>query len=213
MRDCRGMIFDLDGTLLDSMGGWSQIDVNFLAKRGIDLPEDYQQAVTPMGARQAADYTIERFHLPDTPEMLMEEWLSMAYEAYSRDIPLKPYAYEYVEKLYREGKKLAIATSSDRYLVLPALERTGLLPMMTSVVTAAEVSRGKGFPDIYQRAAEHLGLRASDCAVYEDIIEGIRGAKAGGFLAVGVYEKQNEENYQQIRAESDLYIHSFRELL
>ena len=85
--------------------------------------------------------------------------------------------------------------------------------MMTSVVTAAEVSRGKGFPDIYQRAAEHLGLRASDCAVYEDIIEGIRGAKAGGFLAVGVYEKQNEENYQQIRAESDLYIHSFRELL
>ena len=76
MRDCRGMIFDLDGTLLDSMGVWSQIDVDFLAKRGIDLPEDYQQAVTPMGARQAADYTIERFHLPDTPEMLMEEWLS-----------------------------------------------------------------------------------------------------------------------------------------
>lgn len=213
MKDCRGMIFDLDGTLLDSMGVWSQIDVDFLAKRGIDLPEDYQRMVTPMGARQAADYTIERFHLSDTPEMLMEEWLNMAHEEYSRNIPLKPYAYEYVEKLYREGKKMAIATSSDRYLVMPALERTGLLPMMSAVVTAAEVRRGKGYPDIYEKAAGELGMTAAECAVYEDIIEGIRGAKAGGFLAVGVYEKQNAENYDLIRREADVYIHSFRELL
>ena len=213
MRDFRGMIFDLDGTLLDSMGVWSQIDVDFLAKRGLALPEDYQRIVTPMGARQAADYTIERFHLPDTPEMLMEEWLDMAHEEYSKRIPLKPFAFEYVGKLYREGKKLAIATSSDRYLVLPALERTGLLPMMNTVVTTAQVKRGKGFPDIYEKAASDLGLSAGECAVFEDIPEGIRGAKAGGFFAVGGYEEQNRENYEQIRRGADLYIHSFQELL
>ena len=92
MKDVKGMIFDLDGTLLDSMGVWSQIDVDFLAKRGLDLPEDYQRIVTPMGGPAGGDYTIERFHLPDTPEMLMEEWLEMAHEEYSRRIPLKPWA-------------------------------------------------------------------------------------------------------------------------
>ena len=207
------ILFDLDGTLLDSMGVWSQIDVDFLAKRGLELPEDYQRIITPLGAKEAADYTIRRFGLPDTPEMLMEEWLSMAHEEYSKRIPLKPYALEYVKKLHREGKRMAIATSSDRYLVLPALERTGLLPMMDAVITTADVKRGKGFPDIYEKAAADLGLEASGCAVFEDIIEGIRGAKAGGFLAVGVYEKQNEESYGLIREEADVYIHSFKELL
>ena len=131
------------------------------------MPEDYQQAITPLGARDAAVYTIDRFGLKETPEALMQEWLDMAYEAYSQTLPLKPYAFDYVESLYREGKRLSIATSSDRYLVMPALERTGLLPMLDAVVTVKDVSRGKGFPDIYEKAAADLGLEPAQCAVYE----------------------------------------------
>ena len=213
IRQYEGAIFDLDGTLLDSMGVWHQIDVDFLARRGFDVPEDYQQAITPLGAHDAAVYTIGRFGLKETPEDLIREWLDMAYEAYSETLPLKPYAYEYVESLFRAGKRLAIATSSDRYLVMPALERTGLLPMLDSVVTVKEVSRGKGFPDIYEKAAADLGLRPEQCAVYEDIIEGIRGARAGGFFAVGVYEKQYRGSREEMEKESDLYIRSFYELL
>ena len=111
IRECKGAIFDLDGTLLDSMGVWHQIDVDFLAKRGFAVPEDYQKAITPMGAYQAAVYTIERFALNEKPEDLVQEWLDMAYEAYSQRLLLKPYAYEYVSKLYEDGRKLAIATS------------------------------------------------------------------------------------------------------
>ena len=127
----------------------------------------------------------------------MQEWLDMAYEAYSQTLPLKPYAFDYVKSLYREGKRLSIATSSDRYLVMPALERTGLLPMLDAVVTVKDVNRGKGFPDIYEKAAA----------------EGIRGARSGGFFAVGVYEEQYRGSREEMERESDLYIHSFRELL
>ena len=213
INKCEGAIFDLDGTLLDSMGIWHQIDVDFLAKRGFEVPEDYQRVITPMGSFDAAVYTIERFALDETPGGLIQEWLDMAYEAYSELLPLKPYAYDYVEKLHQTGRRLAIATSSERYLVMPALERTGLLPMLDTVVTVKDVSRGKGFPDIYEKAAGDLGLAPEKCAVYEDIIEGIRGAKAGGFLAVGVYERQYKGSYEEMKQESDVYIHSVEELI
>ena len=210
---CKGAIFDLDGTLLDSMGVWHQIDVDFLAKRGLEVPEDYQKIITPLGSKDAAEYTIQRFQLQETPEQLMQEWFQMAQEAYSCYLPLKAGAYEYVKQLHRQGCRMAVATSSDRGLVIPALERTGLLPVLDTVVTVKEVGRGKGFPDIYLKAAGDMGLQAGECAVYEDIIEGIRGAKTGGFLTVGVYEPRYKGSAEEMKRESDLYIRSFWELL
>ena len=209
----QGAIFDLDGTLLDSMGIWKQIDVDFLAKRGFEVPADYQQVITPMEAHEIAIYTIRRFHLEEKPEDIMQEWFDMAQEAYSRHLPLKPHVYEYVKRLYQAGKKLAIATSSDSCLVMPALERTGLLPMLDTVVTVKEVGRSKGFPDVYEKAAANLGLLPRECAVYEDIIEGIRGARAGGFPTVGVYDALYTGSHQEMKEEADLYIRSFQELL
>lgn len=213
MMQQQGAIFDLDGTLLDSMGIWNQIDVDFLAKRGLEVPEDYQKIITPMQAHEIALYTIRRFHLEEKPEDIMQEWFDMAQEAYREYLPLKPHVYAYVEGLHRRGKKLAVATSSDSCLVMPALERTGLLPMLDTVVTAKEVGRSKEFPDIYEKAAANLGLPPEECVVYEDIIEGIRGAKAGGFRTVGVYEIHYKGSQEEMEQEADLYIRSFRELL
>ncbi|MCF0121800.1 MAG: HAD family phosphatase [Lachnospiraceae bacterium] len=213
MNKCKGNIFDLDGTLLDSMGLWQQIDVKFLTKRGLEVSADYQRMITPMGFFDAAVYTIERFALYETPDELIQEWIDMAYEAYSQMLLLKPYAYDYVKKLHQTGRKLAIATSSERYLVMSSLERTRLLPMLDTVVTVKDVNRGKGFPDIYEKAAKDLGLEPEKCAVYEDIIEGIRGAQAGNFMSVGVYDSQYKGSYEIMKQESDIYIYSFKELL
>lgn len=213
MRCYEGAIFDLDGTLLDSMNVWRRIDVEFLARRGFEVPPDYMEAVTPLGASAAADYTIARFGLEENPEDVIEEWLSMAREAYSSQVPLKPSVKEYLERLKELQIPIAAATSSERELILPALDRNGILPYFDTIVTVREVSRGKGYPDIYERAAGILDRDPRSCVVYEDIIEGIRGANLGGFLSVGVYDPESDFSRDAILREADHYINDFAELL
>ena len=98
-KQWKGAIFDLDGTLLDSMGVWDQVDIDFLKKRNLPMPDDYKQKIAAMGFPEAARYTIERFGFSETPEMLLQEWREMAREAYALHVDLKPGAKEYLEKL------------------------------------------------------------------------------------------------------------------
>ena len=209
MEKCRGAIFDLDGTLLDSMGVWTQLDIDFLGKRGIPVPEDYLAAVTPMGFSQAAQYTIERFALNETPEALIAEWNAMAIEAYRTSVFLKPGAAEYLQALKGHGVKLAVATASHAELYVPALEHNGVLALFDAFTTLSEVSRGKGFPDIYLKAAQKLGLSPAECVVFEDIYAGILGAKAGGFCTAGVYDASSESEQNAIRQAADFYLKDF----
>lgn len=206
-------IFDLDGTLLDSMWVWKQIDRDFLAKRGIEVPPDYMLAVAHLGAYQTAVYTIERFGLRNTPEELITEWTKMAVDFYTDRVQLKKGAYEYLEMLYNKGVKLAVATANDKLLYEPALDHTGIRRFFSAVVNVDEVERKKGFPDIYWLACEKMGVRAENSVVFEDIYQGISGAKDGGFKAVGVYDETSAEDEEKIRARADLYIRDFSELI
>ncbi len=213
MKDLKGAIFDLDGTLLDSMWVWEQIDIDFLKKRGIDLPEDYVKKITPMGFEAAARYTIQRFGLKERPEDLIQEWYDMAVEFYKTRVGLKPGAVRYLEHLKANGVKIAAATSSDPQLFEPALIHNGIRDFFSSVVTVRDVSRGKGFPDIYLFAAGRLGESPCRCAVFEDIPEGILGARDGGFHTVGVYDSYSGHEKEQMISLADRYIYDYEELL
>ncbi len=208
-----GGIFDLDGTLLDSMGVWEQIDIDFLARRGFSVPEDYIKTITPMGFAAAAEYTIRRFHLNETPEDLIAEWKEMSIETYSSAIFLKPFAKEYLKHLKSSGVRLAVATASHEGLFVPALKNNGVYELFDAFVTVDEVPRGKGFPDVYEKAAERLSLLPEQCVVFEDIFAGIQGANAGNFLSVGVYEPRSKFEEEEIKRHSKFYIHDFKEAL
>ena len=119
----KAAIFDLDGTLLDSMGVWDQVDIDFLNKRGIEVPPDYMTKVSAMQFRQIAEYTIARFGLTDTPEELMQEWDDMASVAYSTTVEAKPGALDYLRDLKDSGVKLGVATSLPPRLREPALRQ------------------------------------------------------------------------------------------
>lgn len=209
----KGAIFDLDGTLLDSMGVWRRIDEDFLGKRGIRVPDDYLKAITAKNFQDAADYTIERFGLKESADAIMAEWFDMAIDAYTNDVALKPFVKEYMQMLRENDVKIAAATSSDARLFEPCLKHHGIYEWFDAFSVTAEVKRGKGYPDVYENAAEKLGLKAADCVVYEDILKGVEGAKLGGFYVIGVEDVHSSYEKEEIQKEADRYITTFEELM
>lgn len=213
LKAIQGAIFDLDGTLLDSMGVWSDVDRIFFERRGMEVPEDYVAIIAPLGFAAAASYTVSRFGFQEREDDIVAEWHMLAKEAYAKDVTLKPYAKEYLEILKKQNVRLAAATASDASLFEPCLIHNEILQYFDTIVTVRDVERGKGFPDIYNLAAEKINLSAEDCAVFEDILKGVEGAKAGGFLAVGVEDTHSAFEKEKIQASADIYIKSWRELI
>lgn len=208
----QGAIFDLDGTLLDSMGVWRKIDADFLGKRGFAVPEDYVKQVTAMDFQAAANYTIARFSLEEKPEDIIREWREMVVDAYTYQVQLKPYAKEYLEKLKAQGIPIALATAASPDLYVPALRNNGVLELFDAFVSVQEVERGKGFPDVYLKAAERIGVNPKDCVVFEDILKGIQGAKMGGFQTVAVYDAASWYEQDALKKEADRYITDFSQI-
>jgi beta-phosphoglucomutase-like phosphatase (HAD superfamily) len=202
----KGAIFDLDGTLLDSMGVWDQVDVDFLAKRGIEVPDDYMQF------RQIAEYTIARFSLSDTPEALMEEWDHMARVMYATVVEAKPYAREYLESLKASGAKLAVATSLPPMLREPAMKHVGIFDYFDDVVSVDDAGDvGKTEPDVYLLAASRLGIKPSDCTVFEDLLVGMRSAKSVGMRVWAMHDDSSDADWPAICALADGVIFDFHD--
>ncbi|MEO5484940.1 HAD family phosphatase [Bifidobacterium adolescentis] len=208
----KGAIFDLDGTLLDSMGVWDQVDVDFLAKRGIEVPDDYMQKVAAMQFRQIAEYTIARFSLSDTPEALMEEWDHMARVMYATVVEAKPYAREYLESLKASGAKLAVATSLPPMLREPAMKHVGIFDYFDDVVSVDDAGDvGKTEPDVYLLAASRLGIKPSDCTVFEDLLVGMRSAKSVGMRVWAMHDDSSDADWPAICALADGVIFDFHD--
>ena len=181
----QGAIFDLDGTILDSMGVWRQIDVEFLGRRGISVPPDYLEAITPLGFDPRCGVYDPAVFSSESREEIVREWYLMAENAYRYQVELKEGAGEWLNRLKSLNIPLAVATSSDEALFVPALKRTGIYDCFDAFVTVKEVARGKGFPDIYEKAAGRIGCVPEQCVVFEDILQGDSRRKNGRVLCSG----------------------------
>lgn len=206
-------LFDLDGTLLDSMGMWAGVDERFLQKRGIAVPKDYQDAVSVMRMHEASRYTISRFSLRESPEAIEKEWLDMARDEYAYHIELKPYAAEYLHMLHAHGIKLGVVTSNVGELYEPLLRRCGIDGLFTACTSAHEVARGKAFPDAYLLAADRLSAKPDTCIMYDDMPQALIGAKAAGMYTVGVLDSTDVQHRRELMRAADRCIESFDEEL
>lgn len=203
-------IFDLDGTLLDSMGVWRQIDEEFLAQRGITMPEDYARSISALEFREIAHYTIRRFGLDETPEALMQTWTRMGQYAYAHTVQAKPYAKEYLQYLKASGAKLAVATSLHESMRDPALKHAGLYDYFDAIVSVDEGSNnGKHTPEIYLYTANKVGVEPRDCTVFEDLLTAVRSAKAGGMRVWGVYDDSSAGDWHEIQRIADGTLRTF----
>jgi HAD superfamily hydrolase (TIGR01509 family) len=209
--DFDAAIFDLDGTLIDSMGVWKKIDVDFLAKRGLDVPPDYFMAIGSLGFMETANYTIERFALSESADDLMREWNEMAAFEYGNKIALKPHVREYLELLKARGIKLGIATSSPDELCYPALDNNNIRGFFGAICSAGDVARGKDFPDVFIHTAEELSVLPESCLVFDDILQAIKSAKLAGMFAWGVYDDSSKERWDEIKQAADGFLYDFKD--
>ncbi len=209
----RAVLFDMDGTLVDSMGIWGDIDVEFLGERGIEVPLDLQKGIEGMSFSETAQYFKTTFDLSETEEELKTIWNQMAYDKYQTVVPLKPGAAEFIRWCKSQGLSTAVCTSNSRELIDMIVENKGIAQWIDYVVTACEVNAGKPAPDIYLRAAKELGVQPVECVVFEDIPAGLLAGKRAGMTTCAVEDAYSEYCMEEKRQLADFVIHDFTDLL
>lgn len=206
-------LFDLDGTLLDSMWVWREVDRAFFKEIDIPEPEDYARSIQGMSFRETAEYTVRRFGLRQSTEEIMAGWMRMTGDAYARRVALKPGALDYLRGLKRAGVKLAVVTANRETLFGPTLRRWGAWELFDAVCTSADVGdAGKGDGALFRLAASRLGVAPEDCAVFEDTLEGVRGAREAGMRVYAVRDVGYEHHPEQIAALADGVLGDFTEM-
>ena len=213
MKEMKAVLFDLDGTLVDSMWIWDPIDVEFLGEYGWQVPEDLHDAIEGMSFSETAVYFKERFSIPLSLDEIKERWNEMAMDKYLHHVPLKEGALEFLEQLRTEGIRAGIATSNSRQLVDSVLKARGIDRYFSSVVTGCEVKAGKPAPDIYLQAARNLGVSPEACMVFEDVPAGIRAGKRAGMTVTAVADEFSAGLSDEKRRLADYYIEYYRALL
>lgn len=207
----KGMIFDFDGTLMDSMFIWDTAGEVYLRSIGKEPQEDLQKILKPMSLLQCAEYIQDRYEIFQTYEEIMDGINRTVEGFYFHEVNPKPGVVAWLEELSAKGIKMCIATATDRYQVEAALTRCGMRQYFSEIFTCTEVGSGKDQPLIFRKAMEHLGTDRSSTAVVEDAFHAICAAKADDFLTVAVYDA-HEDKQQEIQEMADLYLQNYLNL-
>ncbi|MEE0420845.1 MAG: HAD family phosphatase [Lachnospiraceae bacterium] len=212
LNNIDAVIFDLDGTLVDSMWMWEEIDILFLNRFGISLPPTLQKEIEGMSFTETAIYFKETFQLPQSLEEIKQEWYNMALDKYAHEVPLKKGAMNFLKELKNRGIHTGIATSNGIRLVEACMDSLGLHSYIDVVCTACDVSKGKPAPDIYLKVAKDLEADRRKCLVFEDVPMGILAGKNAGMRVCAVEDAFSENQRVQKRRIADYYIRSFSDI-
>ncbi len=209
LKNTDAVIFDLDGSLVDSMWMWKAIDIEYLGRFGIDLPEDLQSKIEGMSFEETAHYFKEHFPIQDSIEQIKSDWNRMAWDKYTHEVPLKPGISEFLEKCRENNILLGIATSNSRELVENVAKVHGLKNYFSCIMTGCDVEHGKPSPDIYLAVAEKLQVAPERCLVFEDIVPGIQAGKSAGMRVCAVEDAYSVADRARKEALADYYIEDY----
>lgn len=213
LESVKGIIFDLDGTLVDSMWVWREIDEEFLEPYGVKVPDNLQKEIEGMSFTETAQYFKKTFSLPMSVEELKTLWNRMAYEKYSLEVPLKDGVLDFLRYMKEEGLKVGISTSNSKELLMAVLESLGIQEYFHVIKTGCEVGKGKPFPDIYLKVAQELQVKPEDCLVFEDLPAGILAGKAAGMKVCAIKDDFSNHMIAEKKQLADYYIESYHDIL
>ncbi|KRQ87962.1 Phosphorylated carbohydrates phosphatase [Caloramator mitchellensis] len=213
LANIKAVIFDLDGTLIDSLWVWKQVDIEFLKKHGITPPEELQKTIEGLSFVDTALYFKEKFGIKDSVEEIMVEWSEMVSEYYSSVIEIKKGVKEFLEYLKNNGYKIGIATSNSKDLVESVLTRNEILKYFEVIVTTDEVSKTKTEPDVFLETARRLNVEPQHCLVFEDTISGATGAKKAGMKVTGIFDEHGTCTPEEFAEYVDELVHDYDSIL
>lgn len=213
LKDIKAVIFDMDGTLIDSMWMWGAIDEEYLMRFNLEVPDDLRHQIEGMSFDETAVYFKERFHITDDIAQMKACWNEMAREKYQTEVPLKEGAETFLQHLKENGIKTGIATSNSPELLQVIMEHHQLDRYIDKVQTACRIGKGKPAPDIYLDVAKQLGVEPAECLVFEDIVQGVMAGKNAGMRVCAVYDEFSKDGQEQLQELADYYIHHFGEIV
>jgi HAD superfamily hydrolase (TIGR01509 family) len=210
----KAIIFDLDGTLIDSMGIWLQVDKEYLEKRNIPVPDDLFKDVPEGNSyKEICQYFKDKFNLPDSIEEIGNEWQDMVEQHYKTDITLRPGAMELIKFLHEQNVKMGIGTSNNKHLAETVLQANDVLHYFSSLVAGCEDIKGKPFPDIFLQVSRELQIDPKECLVIEDTLHGVRAAHNGGMDAFAIFDDNDTHEVEKLQEEAEFYAENFEEIL
>lgn len=206
-------IFDLDGTLLDSMTTWPPAMIKIMDDAGLEYPDDVVNIMTPIGFNGCADYFISLGHPEKNPERLTDIMYDYLVDDYSNRVMIKPYVKEMLEKLRDDGIKIYALTASPHRTVDPCLAHNGIAHFFEEVMSTDDLMMKKSDPEIYKEVARRLGVRPDEIEFYDDNNVALRTAKSVGFRVIGVYDSVTEQYREEIESFADGYVECFSEMI
>lgn len=205
----KAAIFDVDGTLLDSMGMWDDIGARYLKSIRVEPEDNLKEVLFLMSMAEGTRYIREHYHLSQSIPEIMQGVMDVVKDFYDKEASLKPGVREFLSKLSDRGIPMVAATASDREHIESAFDRLGIRRYFKKVFTCDEAGASKTEPVIYQMAAEYLGVQPSEAYVFEDVLYAILTAKRAGFRTVGVFDQYSAKDQEEIKKQSDFYLSSF----
>ena len=210
----KAYVFDLDGTLADSMTKvWGVLPLQVLDERGIVYPKDILNKVVALGIPGLIRYYKQHFDIVETEEEIYAWFMSRAQILYQTTIPAKPFVEQALRVLKSNGASLHILTGSPHSCLDAWLARMPFKDLFDNVWSVDDFPINKGNPDLYTEISKRLGVAPENCVMVDDSNVPLTACKKAGWQAVGIYDIVSKDNEKDMRALADKYIYSFEELL
>lgn len=207
------VIFDMDGTILDSMPYWSNTAERYLEKLGITPEKDLGDKLMNKSLKHGAEYLRKTYSLNKTDDEIIRGIKDEIIDAYESKILPKNEAIHFLHELKARGIKTALATATDRNMFQPAFNRLGLSQYFDYILTCSECNTSKTSPDIYLKAAELMGSAPKNTWVFEDALYALRTAARAGFKTACIYDESSVESKKELQETSSKYFNGFDEAI